>query len=1043
MSQPIQRVEELFQRAADLPREARAAYLEKECPDPALRARVLELLARHEQGDSFPRLVPPEVSVGEGPGTLIGRYKLLQHIGEGGFGAVYMAEQTEPIVRKVALKIIKLGMDTKEVVARFEAERQALALMEHPNIAKVIDGGATENGRPYFVMELVRGIAITEYCDQNNLSTAERLELFVEVCQAVQHAHQKGIIHRDLKPSNVLVTLHDGKPVSKVIDFGIAKAIHGRLTEKTLFTEFRQFIGTPAYMSPEQAEMSGLDIDTRTDIYSLGVLLYELLTGSTPFDTKALLEAGYGELSRIIREKEPPRPSVRISTQGSAEIARHRRVDVRALSRLLRGDLDWIAMRALEKDRARRYASASELAQDVRRHLCDEPVQAGPPGAAYRVRKFLIRNRAAVAWAATIAVALVLGIAGTTWGALRAQRLRVMAMQNRVLAEERQIEAERERGEASRQFALARRAADDARDVTSFLTETLALSNPMVSGRAELSVREVLDRASEEVARLADQPYAEASVRGTIGRAYRSLSEHALAEPHLRRAAELMRGLDDFDLVERYQTLWALTITLFGLGASDAAEAALEAREVGHAAIRREHAELGDLSERLVQAIEHQDVDAAAGLHTEASARAKRELAAGDPLWSVWVGTLQHAGFSLWYSPLEARAEAGWEVAHAIQQRELGPANPETAESLAMLAGVLNRTGRAGEAETRVRESVRIMRSVFGPEHVQTAFSELMLGENLVAQGRFAEAEPIVLAASARLKARPDESNFCPVYALNRVVALYDAWQRPEQAAPARAELATCCASGEMMMPYSLLRALFGASAAGVLAGLDRLQGLADMHGSVTPAPAREPADVAAALEVLLAESERLWDPAHPMTMLLGRMFVLWSRSLQGIVLERDRERLSAAALAKLQAWRGQLPPEELADALELRAEFARDAGERERAVEFAREACGALRASQASVAARKERWTAALARVRVGECLLSLALYPEAESLLPGAHATLRAQLGSNHAHVLRAGAALHALYTAQARPDDAAPFAEAAASAAGKRSPTAEERR
>src|SRR5262245_52529039 len=429
---PIQRLEDPFHRVADLPREEREAFLDRECPDATVRARVRALLRHHEENESL--APPPPVAAAqiprEGPGTVIGRYKLLKDIGTGGFGTVYMAEQIEPVVRKVALKILKLGMDTKQVVARFEAERQALALMDHPNIAKVLDGGVSESGRPYFVMELVRGISITEYCDQNNLSPRERLELFIEVCQAVQHAHQKGVIHRDIKPSNVLVTLHDGKPVPKVIDFGIAKAMHGRLTEKTLFTEFRQFIGTPAYMSPEQAEMSGLDVDTRTDIYSLGVLLYELLTGTTPFDTRSLLEAGYGELQRIIREKEPPKPSVRISTQGSAEIARHRRLDVAALSRALRGDLDWIVMRALEKDRSRRYASASELTQDVRRHLGDEPVQAGPPGAAYRVKKFLRRNRAAVGWAVTIVVACLAGIAGTTWGVLRASHERDAAVQN-------------------------------------------------------------------------------------------------------------------------------------------------------------------------------------------------------------------------------------------------------------------------------------------------------------------------------------------------------------------------------------------------------------------------------------------------------------------------------------------------------------------------------------------------------------------------------------------------------------------------------------
>jgi tetratricopeptide (TPR) repeat protein len=1028
MTQPIQRVEDLFQRAADLPQGERAAFLERECPDPELRARVWRLLRRHEEGESF--VVPlfdPGDAPSEGPGTVIGRYKLLQHIGEGGFGVVYMAEQSAPVVRKVALKIIKLGMDTKEVVARFEAERQALALMEHENIAKVLDGGATETGRPYFVMELVRGIAITEYCDQNNLTTSERLELFVLVCQAVQHAHQKGVIHRDLKPSNVLVTLHDGKPVPKVIDFGIAKAMHGRLTEKTLFTEFRQFIGTPAYMSPEQAEMSGLDIDTRTDIYSLGVLLYELLTGSTPFDTKALLEAGYGELQRIIREKEPPRPSVRISTQGSAEIARHRRVDVHALSRLLRGDLDWIAMRALEKDRARRYASASELAEDVRRHMRDEPVLAGPPGTAYRVKKFLARNRAAVAWMATIAVALLAGIAGTTWGVWRAAREHEESARNRVLAETSGIAAERAQREAGVQGALARQAADRARDVTGFLTETLALSNPMISGSASLPVRDVLDRASQQVARLSDQPYAEASVRGTIGRAYRSLSEHALAEPHLRRAAELMRELPDFDGIERYQTLWALTITLYGLGASDAAEAALEARAVGHDQVRELHPELAGLLDRFIQAVEHMEVDTASELFARARAATQAEFARGDPLWTIWVGSLQHAGYDLWFSPLEARAEPFWAEAYAIQERELGPANPETAETLAMLAGVLNRSGRASEAEARVRESVRIMRSVFGAEHVQTAFSELMLGENLAAQERFTEAEPIVLAASQILTAVHDESNFCPVYALDRVVALYDAWRQPDKAAPARAELATRCASGSMMMPYSLLRGLFGEAAA-VRTGLDQLQGLADLLGQAPPAAPREPVDIGATVEGLLAGSAQRWDAGHPMTALLGRMFVLWSRALEGIVRERDRERLSAAALEKLQAWRGHVPPEELADALALRAEFALHAGDRTRATEVARQAWDAVRGSEAAGAAHKERWNAALARLRVGCCLHSIGLEREAEELLLAAHRTLLAQLGPNHAHTRHARAALYDLYTALSRPAEAAPFADSA---------------
>src|SRR5580765_1367272 len=383
--------------------EVRAAYLENACgTDTALRQRVEALLRAAQSAGDFLEEPPTGLAAGDGstlvvtglsekPGDRIGRYKLLQQIGEGGCGVVYMAEQEEPVRRRVALKVIKLGMDTKSVIARFEAERQALALMDHPNIAKVLDAGASDTGRLYFVMELVRGIKITDYCDQNNLSTEERLRLFTQVCQAIQHAHQKGIIHRDIKPSNILVTISEpgSSGCPKVIDFGIAKATTGqRLTDKTVFTAFEQFIGTPAYMSPEQAMMTSLDIDTRTDIYALGVLLYELLTGQTPFDAKDLMAAGLDAMRRIIHEQEPARPSTRLSTLLAADltvVASHRHAEPPKLIHLVRGDLDWIVMKALEKDRTRRYDTANGLAMDIQRHLNTEPVVARPSSIGYKL----------------------------------------------------------------------------------------------------------------------------------------------------------------------------------------------------------------------------------------------------------------------------------------------------------------------------------------------------------------------------------------------------------------------------------------------------------------------------------------------------------------------------------------------------------------------------------------------------------------------------------------------------------------------------------
>jgi serine/threonine protein kinase len=474
MSDTQSRAKEIFLTAATIvPAEQRQAYIDAQCgDDEALRREVEQLLAHHAGAGAGGFLESPAVGPETAdldppilltpPGTVIGRYKLLEPIGEGGYGVVFMAEQTSPVQRRVALKIVKAGMDTKQVIARFEAERQALALMDHPNIAKVFDAGVTETGRPYFVMELVKGVPITKYCDEHRLTPRDRLELFMQVCNAVQHAHQKGIIHRDLKPSNVLIAQYDGKPVPKVIDFGVAKATGQQLTARTMFTGFGDVIGTPEYMSPEQAELNQLDIDTRSDIYSLGVLLYELLTGTTPIDHKRVREAALLEVLRVIREEEPPKPSTRLSTVAELPgIAAQRGLEPKKLSGLVHGELDWIVMKALEKDRSRRYETANGFALDVQRYLRDEAVQACPPSAAYRFRKFTRRHRTGLlATAAAFAVLLVLmiglAISNRMIAAERNEKAKALEEKERALAV-----AETQRRRAEENFRNARIAVRD------------------------------------------------------------------------------------------------------------------------------------------------------------------------------------------------------------------------------------------------------------------------------------------------------------------------------------------------------------------------------------------------------------------------------------------------------------------------------------------------------------------------------------------------------------------------------------------------------
>ncbi|HET6250229.1 MAG TPA: serine/threonine-protein kinase [Tepidisphaeraceae bacterium] len=848
------RAEEIFAATLDMPTEDRPAVIENACGDDSdLRRRVDALAGALQRAEGFLADAtvdgPSETeiaAVGEKPGDTIGRYKLLEKIGEGGFGVVFTAEQQKPVRRLVAIKVIKLGMDTREVVSRFEAERQALALMDHPNIAKVLDAGATDTGRPYFVMELVRGCPITDYADQRKLSTVDRVALASQVCRAVQHAHSKGIIHRDLKPTNVLVTVTDDKPVPKVIDFGIAKATQGRLADHTLYTAHRQLIGTPQYMSPEQADSYGSDIDTRTDVYSLGVLLYELLVGTTPFDARSLRSAAHEEMRRIIRDDEVPRLSTKLNTMAAdslGTIATNRSTDLKKLNQSVKGELDWIVMKALEKDRTRRYETAAAMADDLNRYLAGEAVLAGPVSSLYRLKKTARRYRAAFAVAAAVAVVLLVGISGTTWGLIRESRLRVAAesAEKKADTSEKLANIERQdalvqKTEADRQKQIAltseqdtKAKAAEAKATLDFFTTLLSKASPKQTKDAAVSqvlVDKLIKPALATIdSQFKEQPLVRASIQATLARTLLDLGRYDLAEQQAKAAYDARQHLLPADHPDTLAALGGYAGAIKCQGRYAEAERldkqlwdtrrrvqgddhpyTLAALNNYASAIDEQgrYAEAEPLlkqcweARRRVQGDDHPDTLTALNSYAVAI-EAQGRYAEAEPLlkqcWEArrWVqgddhpftlATLNNYASAIddqgRYAEAERLDKQLWDAERRVQ----GDDHPDTLMALGNYANAIGAQGRHAEAEPLDKQSWDACRRVMGDDHPETLRALKNYASAIHAQGRHAEAEPLFKQCWDASRRVMGDDHPETLLALRNYAAAIDAQGRHAEAEP-------------------------------------------------------------------------------------------------------------------------------------------------------------------------------------------------------------------------------------------------------------------